>query len=199
MESATLLRYIALALFSAALVTSVFFRARADRSSGRVDRSAERPLIRTLLSLMGFGFFILLTLALAYPPLMAWAAIPGWPLVLRWLGVVLMLLILPCLAWTLSSLGNNITRTVKTRSDHQLVTSGPYRFIRHPLYTFASSFFIGAILVAGSWVLLLVALPAMWALLSRTPQEESLLESRFGQQYRDYMQHTGRYFPRLTN
>jgi protein-S-isoprenylcysteine O-methyltransferase Ste14 len=128
---------------------------------------------------------------------LGWAAIGGWPMAARWAGIGLMLLNLPLLIWMFRSLGSNITPTVKTRTEHQLVTAGPYRYIRHPLYTFGGIFFFGAMLVAGNWLLLVSGVVALWALGQRTPLEEEMLTKKFGQQYKDYMAKTGRYLPKV--
>jgi protein-S-isoprenylcysteine O-methyltransferase Ste14 len=44
-------------------------------------------------------------------------------------------LTLPAALWVFSALGRNVSETVLTKGDHELVTAGPYRWIRHPLYT----------------------------------------------------------------
>ena len=143
------------------------------------------------------GFYGGMLLWLIYPPLMGWSAIAAWPLALRWAGLGLMALMLPGIYWMFSHLANNVTPTVTTRRDHQLVTSGPYRYIRHPLYTFGTMLFTGFILIAGNWFLMLTAVVALSALFSRTQQGEAVLLERFGDEYRAYMQRTGRYLPKL--
>jgi protein-S-isoprenylcysteine O-methyltransferase Ste14 len=93
--------------------------------------------------------------------------------------------------------GKNITDTVVTRrapAGHH----GPYRWIRHPLYTFGTLFFLGLGLIAASWLILLMACLAFYLLSLRTPKEEAQLLARFGEEYAAYMQQTGRYLPRLS-
>ena len=133
---------------------------------------------------------------LIYPPLVGWAQV-DLPLWLRWSGLGLMAAMVPAIYWLFSSLGNNVTQTVKIRAEHELVTHGPYKYIRHPLYTFGFLNFFGFTLVAANWFMLITALLTFSILLQRTPQEEAKLEERFGDQYRAYMQRTGRYLPRV--
>jgi protein-S-isoprenylcysteine O-methyltransferase Ste14 len=95
------------------------------------------------------------------------------------------------------SLGNNITDTVATRRNHSLVTSGPYRWIRHPLYTFAAFTYLNLSLLMASWVTGLMIVVAFGLLAMRTPKEEAKLVERFGEAYLDYINHTGRFLPRL--
>jgi protein-S-isoprenylcysteine O-methyltransferase Ste14 len=109
----------------------------------------------------------------------------------------LALLMVGGIYWLFSAIGANISPIETTRRGHQLVTAGPYRWIRHPLYTFASLFFLALALLTGLWWLvggMLVVLPILaW----RTPREEAHLLAHFGDEYRVYMQRTGRYLPRL--
>jgi protein-S-isoprenylcysteine O-methyltransferase Ste14 len=111
--------------------------------------------------------------------------------------VLLALLIIAAASWAQSSLGSNVTKTVVTKEEHTLVTAGPYRWIRHPLYTIGVLFFVALSLISANWyfgaVMLLGAVP----LFARTRQEEAMLIARFGDQYREYMKRTGRFLPRL--
>ena len=65
---------------------------------------------------------------------MAWASVPI-PLWLRWCGFILIGCWGLLFVWTFQTLGKNLTDTVVTRKDHTLVTTGPYRYVRHPFYT----------------------------------------------------------------
>jgi protein-S-isoprenylcysteine O-methyltransferase Ste14 len=85
---------------------------------------------------------------------------------------------------------------VITHDDHELVTTGPYRWIRNPLYTAGALLLFGLGLVSASWVLGGVAVLTIVAMRWRLTTEEAQLESRFGQKYRDYVARTGRFLPR---
>jgi len=87
--------------------------------------------------------------------------------------------------------------TGMTHEDHELVTDGPYRWIRNPLYTAGALFFTGNGLISASAFLLSGALIAVALVTIRLPSEEAELEKRFGQTYRDYVSRTGRFLPRL--
>ncbi len=197
MNPETLLRIIAFMLIAGVFTISVYFRRSADKADKAVDFKAENPWLLSVRGAAALVFYLGMLVYLIYPPLLAWAALPSWPLALRWLGLALMAVMLPMLYWMFASLGKNITPTVKTRSEHQLVESGPYRYIRHPLYTFGAAFFIGLCLLAGNALLWASGLIALWALGKRTPLEEEMLIARFGEDYKSYMQRTGRYLPKL--
>ena len=80
--------------------------------------------------------------------------------------------------------------------DHVLVTSGPYRYVRHPSY-------LGYFLMAIGLLMVRLSLPSLIPLLvipgymGAAPVEEELLTRRFGEEYRRYMEKTGRYIPRF--
>ena len=196
MNTITMIRILALLLIAGAFTISGYFRSKADRSDEKIDFSAEETWQRRLRVGGALAFYLGMLAWLIYPPLMAWGDL-AWPMGMRWFGLTLAATNLPLLYWMFSNLGNSITPTVKTRKQHRLVTSGPYQYIRHPLYTFGTLFFVGIILITGNWFIMVGAVVSLTALFARTPQEEAMLLERFGEEYREYMGRTGRYLPRL--
>ena len=94
-------------------------------------------------------------------------------------------------------LGNNVSPTVVTRKRHTLVTSGPYRWVRHPLYGMGFIAYTGFALLAENWFIALMAVLKLIILRIRLDQEEARLIERFGSEYRQYMQRTGRFLPKI--
>lgn len=97
----------------------------------------------------------------------------------------------------LCSLGRNVSETVLTKLHHELVMTGPYRWVRHPLYTTGLTLFFAIGLMQASWFVLLFGLIA--ALLIRfvvIPAEEREFLAMFGNRYQVYMGRTGRLLPR---
>jgi protein-S-isoprenylcysteine O-methyltransferase Ste14 len=151
------------------------------------------------LRLAGLALWLYLPFYVLFPRLIAWSTLPV-PAGLRWAALAVAALgVPPFVYWAQQSLGKNVTTTVITKKNHQLVTGGPYRYIRHPLYTAGLAFFVAMSVAAGSWFLLLAILTTFALLLVRTPKEEAKLLERFGDDYREYMKRTGRYIPRLWN
>ncbi len=103
----------------------------------------------------------------------------------------------PLFYWVATSLGKNITDTVVTRREATLVTQGPYHWVRHPLYSVAAVFLVALALLLSNWFILLMGISALVVLAIRTPIEEAKLIEKFGDEYREYMKHTGRFIPRL--
>ena len=93
------------------------------------------------------------------------------------------------------TIGNNITDTVAIRANHRLVMHGPYRWVRHPLYSVGTLFFVSVGLIAANWFILTMSLVALVMLFIRLPKEEAKLIEAFGDEYLNYMKNTGRLLP----
>ena len=105
---------------------------------------------------------------------------------------------LPVLYWVVSTLGRNISETVLTKEDHSLVTQGPYRWVRHPLYSVATILFVSLGIVAANWFIIVMALVIIIGIaLVVIPKEEAQLKSKFGDEYSEYMKGTGMLVPRV--
>jgi protein-S-isoprenylcysteine O-methyltransferase Ste14 len=147
-----------------------------------------------LLGLVGFIAFIAYAIN---PNWLSWVALP-FPPWLRWIGIGIALLGFVLLQWAQNTLGKNWSDTPRMIKEQALVTSGPYQFIRHPIYTaflliLGSTLFISANWPVGlAWVGMTVL-----EIISRVKFEETLLLEYFGDQYRDYMKRTGRLLPKL--
>lgn len=196
MNNESIYRYVAIALLTATLSISIYFRSRAARSGDKISSLEEGPLILNLRRVFGLALWLSIFAYLVNPRWMAWSSLPLPPWA-RWLGAVLMALCVPLVYWLFSSLGKNVTSTVAIRKEHTLVTSGPYRWVRHPLYSVGLVAFVGFSLLAANWFIFAILLVAFGVLMQRTPIEERRLIERFGDDYLDYMQRTGRYLPRL--
>lgn len=183
------------ALFASAVSVSAYHRRRADASGGKVSWRDEG--LPTILALRACGLALWLSTSayLANPRWMSWASI-DLPAPLRWSGAGVAAVCLPMLRWTFRSLGKNVTPTVVTRERHELVTSGPYRWVRHPLYSVGTLFFGSFALLAANWFIALADLATLAVLISRLPREEEKLIEHFGDDYMEYMKRTGRLLPR---
>ena len=114
------------------------------------------------------------------------------------LGVVILCGALLLFFRSHADLGRNWSISLQIRNEHRLVTTGIYRFIRHPMY---SSFFLLAIaqfMLLPNWFAGTTGLIGTGLLYAfRVRQEERMMVERFGAEYRDYMAHTGRLVPRF--
>lgn len=186
-------------IFTLAFLTTMFIAGsyrRKAQAGEKFDTSQEGwvylPLRLGGLALWGYCFTYII-----YPQALGWSffAVPDW---LRWIaGVVALFVCPPLIMWAQNSLGNNVSTTVITRKEHQLITHGPYRWIRNPLYSFAALFFGSLALLAASWFLLAAIALAIILLAARLPKEEAGLIARFGDDYQEYMKQTGRFLPKF--
>lgn len=135
------------------------------------------------MGLYSFGF-----IAGAHVPLPVW---------LRLAGVVGMVIAIPLSFWVYIELGKNFYVDLRISEGHSLVTTGPYRLVRHPMYavfifTIMSSMLLSShvlVLVSGALLITIVVL--------RIKREDPMLEKHFGERYTSYMRSTGALFPRL--
>jgi protein-S-isoprenylcysteine O-methyltransferase Ste14 len=196
MNTENIYRFVGLALVAASFSISAVHRRRAAQTGEEISAREEGSPILWLRTIFGLGLWLSTLLYFINPTWMAWAqfSLPSW---LRWTGAGVMALCVPLFYWLFSSLGKNVTPTVVTRQAHTLVTHGPYRWVRHPLYTVGLLFFVGFCLLSASWFTLLMILGGMPILMARTPIEEAKIIERFGDEYIQYMQKTGRYLPKI--
>ena len=168
---------------------------RKAQAGRRIGYSLESRALFAALRLGGLSMWGYCVLYIVYPRLLGWSFfdVPSW---LRWVAAVLVLGLIPYVVFSQRALGRNVSPTVITYEDHELVTNGPYRWIRNPLYAAGGLIFTGLGLVAASWFLIGAAALAVVLVRLRLPTEEAQLEARFGQEYRDYVSRTGRFLPR---
>jgi protein-S-isoprenylcysteine O-methyltransferase Ste14 len=130
------------------MLIAAYHRLRAHTGE-KLDRRQEGIFILVTLRLAGVWYMLVLVTYLVNPAYMAWAAVklPDW---LRWAGAGIGFAAALLIAWTLHHLGRNLTDTVVTRQRHTLVTTGPYRWVRHPFYaSVALAAFAGALMAAN--------------------------------------------------
>ena len=186
----------ALTLFTGMGISS-YFRIKADRDTGeKISRKVDGSAMMTVIRIGGLILWLSPFVYLINPAWMAWSKIglPDW---VRWLGVAIGILCTFAIYWLFSSIGSGITPTSATRTEHKLVTTGPYRWVRHPLYTVGSSLFIAFGMMADNWFIAMLGVLAFMGMAIRTPKEEANLIEKFGDEYREYMQRTGRFLPKF--
>jgi protein-S-isoprenylcysteine O-methyltransferase Ste14 len=96
------------------------------------------------------------------------------------------------------ALGRNWSPVLQIREGHTLVREGPYRRIRHPMYTQIWIYVIAQVLITSNWIVGATGI-VTWAILYfiRVPREEKMMEEEFGEEYLAYKQQTGRILPKF--
>jgi protein-S-isoprenylcysteine O-methyltransferase Ste14 len=122
-------------------------------------------------------------------------AYPDW---LRWLGAVFLAGGITLLGSAHYHLGRSFHSLVVSKDEHQLVTSGPYRWIRHPIYTaYLINYISGGLLAANLIMTFVPVLFFGFMIINRVPREEHIMREEFGQEYLDLEKRTGRLFPKF--
>jgi protein-S-isoprenylcysteine O-methyltransferase Ste14 len=116
---------------------------------------------------------------------------------LRWMGFVLGILSVAFMTWTQLTLDTQWSAQLQLRKDHHLITTGPYARIRHPLYASTFGWGVALSLLTANWIFVAVSVLAIAGLIVRTPKEEQMMIDAFGDEYKVYMQRTGRFFPKF--
>lgn len=188
-------------LLAIILVSFVYHRAyytRKYRADDQDDSPTDEPTnalraagILAVLGLLGTILYII------FPDLMAWSSLQ-LSLWLRWLGVIVALLGFGLLQWSQNTLGENWSDSARLMEGHRMVESGPYHWVRHPIYSsflliLGSTFLISANwFIGGTWIMMMAL-----DINSRIEVEEQLMISRYGDDYIEYKSRTGRIFPKF--
>jgi len=114
-----------------------------------------------------------------------------------WLGLLLLVLGVGFACWARVVLGRNWSATVQLKQDHELVVAGPYRWVRHPIYTGILLGVAGTALVVNEWRGLLALVLVTAAFWFKLRHEEAWMRERFGAAYVDYMRRTKALIPGL--
>lgn len=137
------------------------------------------------------GFFICIPLALIIAFNAAFGH-PEWRIsalqpALSWLGIAMIWAGMAFRLWAVLTLGAFFRISVVVQDGHQLVTAGPYRWLRHPAYTGVIVTVTGIGLALGNWVsLLAMAILPTLAIAWRMHVEEQALTEQFGEAYKDF-------------
>jgi protein-S-isoprenylcysteine O-methyltransferase Ste14 len=123
--------------------------------------------------------------------------VPDTPLV-QWLAVLITAAGVAIAFWARFHLGSNWSGVVTLKEGHELIRTGPYRTIRHPIYTGILVAFLGNAVLIGQ-VRGLIGLAIIWAsFYIKARREESFLAQEFGPNFNEHTRHTGMFLPKLT-
>ncbi len=196
----TFARVLFLTLLGAVIAMRIYFMIQVRQAGERVmpDRDAVRREGRVTFAARVVLFFLLMAFLVLYIINVPWLAllsvpIPSW---LRWTGYLLGLASLVLWMWAQTALGKQWSPQLQRREQHHLVTSGPYKLIRHPIYTAMFGFATSLALLTANWVFIGLAVLVIFGLIARVPKEEQMMIDEFGEQYEYYIDHTGAFFPK---
>jgi protein-S-isoprenylcysteine O-methyltransferase Ste14 len=116
----------------------------------------------------------------------------------QWIGVLLTAAGVAVAIWARWHLGANWSGVVTLKEGHELIRGGPYRTIRHPIYTGILLALLGTSVAVGE-VRALIAVAIAWlSFYVKARREESFLAEEFGASFAEHRQQTGMFFPHLS-
>jgi len=99
--------------------------------------------------------------------------------------------------WARGNLGKYWSAQVTIRQEHRLIRTGPYRFIRHPIYTGMLLALLGTVFAIGEYRAILGFAIIILGFIKKARKEESFLQIQFGADFVEHKRHTGFFLPRF--
>ncbi len=115
-----------------------------------------------------------------------------------WFGAVLTLAGVLFAIWARTTIGRNWSAEVQIKQDHQLIRSGPYAHIRHPIYTGILTAVLGSAFAIGEYHSLFGMLILASGFARKAKKEEAFLAAQFGPAFAEHQRHTGFFLPRFS-
>jgi protein-S-isoprenylcysteine O-methyltransferase Ste14 len=195
MEEGLLFRLLFICLYSVFAGIRIYFR---TRNIGRESKDEESSLNRAgiFLSIAILFFFAFTFLYLLVPDWILFAHF-DYPVEVRWIGVVSGIATIVLLYWTHTTLGKQYSAKLEIQQEHELIQTGVYATVRHPMYTVFISFSLAVAIVSSNWLMIISAMLIGVGLYWITLTEEQMLTREFGEEYSAYQSRTGRFLPRF--
>lgn len=194
MKFELMLRLLVLVLLGVIFLISGLYRKR-DSNIEFTQRQEDGGRVLALRLAAIIPLFLVIILNIFFPEWIGWSKInfPNW---LRITGLTLALISVLWLWWVFYTLGRNASETALPEESQELITTGPYGWVRHPLYAGGLLFVFSIGLTFEDWVILAFALVGFLAFRFLViPTEEERLEAVFGEDYVSYQRRTGTLLP----
>src|SRR5690348_13960476 len=167
-------------------------RAAGTKSNQRAERAAA-PILRTLV-------FVIVIVLLSVPRIpLPWLYLELWPQGLGpfWIGAAVTVASLLFAVWARHYLGKNWSSEVTIKQGHELITTGPYALVRHPIYTGILGGFPGAAIALSQVRGVIVFIQVFLVFWAKLRMEEEWMRSQFGETYTTYAHQTAAPVPYL--
>ena len=175
---------------------NIYWLAAATNAPAKSAESAGSRRVHEILVNVGILLILLPELLRSGIPAMQYRFLPASPLVSAF-GLAIQAGCFGLAIWARRSLGRNWSGRIEIKTDHQLVRSGPYRALRHPIYTAVLGMAVGMAVVIGKAPALLGVVVIALAYVRKIGLEETNMRSAFGPEYDAYRQATWGLVPGL--
>lgn len=168
---------------------SLYWSAAATHAPARIAESRASRKIHEVLINVGY---LLLLLPAAFPakiPFVTARFLPDWT-ALKLAGLAVEAGSLALAVWARRTLGQNWSGPVEIKKDHQLIRNGPYRRLRHPIYTAVLGMAVGTSITIGATAGLIAIAIIVFAYIRKIRMEEARLREAFGGEYDEYRRET---------
>jgi protein-S-isoprenylcysteine O-methyltransferase Ste14 len=166
--------------------------ARGAKNTARLEPASSRALRAVL-------FAVAIVLFSWHTMPVRWLRIHLWPQSYTLYNVAIAMTAagIAFAVWARVHLGTNWSRSVTVKQNHELITTGPYRLVRHPIYTGLLFGLLGAVAAEGQVQALIALALISWALWRKLRLEEAWMREQFGESYTDYSRRTATLVPFL--
>ena len=184
-------------------LTWVRYSLREPKGESSIDQTARHEGRLHIVALALFAPFW-------FGGIVFYAILPSWMMFLSftlpdWFRLIMVgmaALSIPFTLWGYRTLGRNWVHALdpskfRQRKSETLVTGGPYRYVRNPIYLGAFTFILALGFGAANWLLILPALGLVVIIYAQIGKEELMLIDRFGDEYREYVKQTPRLIPKF--
>lgn len=176
-------------------------RLNISRMTRKLQKNSEIKEKKFRLSFV--QFFIITTVIIFFlyiflPQWFDWSKLPNYPITLKWIGTGFGFFAIIFFIFVHIHLGKNFSYTLIIYEDHKLIKTGPYKLVRHPMYTAFLFLHSAVFLITGNWFIgLYWILGLIFVISLRIRHEEMMLVQEFGEEYISYQKETGALFPNI--
>ncbi len=187
-------------IFSILSMLRLYYRIKTGAIHDRVFNRNEGLIPVIIRWVIGLPLLLATGLYIFAPGIWDWMYLTPYqqalPVAARITGMMLGYLAICMIWWVHKVLGANFSSSLVIRNGHRLIKSGPYRLVRHPMYSAYLLLFIGTGLLSANWLIGISGIGVIATLMTiRLAREEALLLARFGNEYNTYRQSTGMFIP----
>lgn len=123
----------------------------------------------------------------------------SFPYIIRIIGIIIIAISFWLFILTHITLGKNFSAILTIKKKHKLIQEGPYKRVRHPMYTSIYLMICGFFLLSSNLLVGLIPIISFsYLYFSRIKKEENMMLKKFGIEYEKYMKNTGRLIPKLS-